>query len=81
MERITLEMTPETSLIWQSLSPEQRQKLSSRAVNALLNGELYPTGTDKLELAIELAEAGLPVDIISKLTHLLPEVFESFLKK
>jgi|JI102314A2RNA_FD_contig_21_15386903_length_466_multi_6_in_0_out_0_2 hypothetical protein len=77
----TIEVTDTAARIWEKLTPEDQQKISSRAISALLNGELYPTGTDQIDLAVDLAEAGLPSEIISKLTRLNPEIFESFIKK
>jgi len=66
---------------WQKLPVAIQQKLSSQSINALLNGELYPTGTEQLDLAIDLAQAGLPIDTISRLTRLLPEAFEAFIQE
>lgn len=81
MERIVLEMDGATAKVWRSLPAEGRKRLSTRVFGALFRGELYPTGTDQLELAIELAEDGVASDIISKLTRLEPEMFEAFLQK
>ncbi|MDO5664231.1 MAG: hypothetical protein Q4G63_03110 [Bacteroidia bacterium] len=81
MERIILEIDGATAKIWNTLPDKGKRKLSSRALSALFRGELYPTGTDQLELAIELAEEGVDAAIISKLTRLEPEMFEAFLQK
>ena len=79
---MTIEVTDEGAAnIWKKLSSKDQQKISSRAVSALLKGDLYPTGSDQLELAIDLAEAGLSPEVISKLTRLRPEIFEAFIKK
>jgi hypothetical protein len=60
---------------------EEQQNRSPKAVSSLLNEDLYPTGADQIELAIELAEAGVSAETISKLTRLSPELFEAFIKK
>ncbi|HHU25041.1 MAG TPA: hypothetical protein GXZ56_00215 [Bacteroidales bacterium] len=80
MERIVLEVDGTSAKIWNSLSDASKKKLTSRVFDAVLRGELYPTGSEQLELAIELAEEGVSNDIISKLTRLEPEMFEAFLQ-
>jgi hypothetical protein len=80
MERIVLEIDGASAKIWNSLPDEGKKKLTSRVFGALFRGELYPTGSEQLELAIELAESGVSSDIISKLTRLEPEMFEAFLQ-
>ncbi len=81
MERIILEVDGATLKIGNILPVKGQQKVFSKAISALLRGELYPTGTDQLELAIDLAEEGVSSEIISKLSRLEPEVFEAFIKK
>ena len=81
MKTLTIEVEESTAQLWQMLPQPVRQSLTAHALSALLNGHLYPTGTDQLELAIELAEAGVSPEIISKLTRLEYESFEAFLKK
>lgn len=49
-------------------------------IKAILNGSLYPTGVEQLELAIDLAESGVDPAIISQLSRLDRSVFEGFLK-
>lgn len=80
MERIVLEVDGTSAKIWNSLSDASKKKLTWRVFDAVLRGELYPTGSEQLELAIELAEEGVSNDIISKLTRLEPEMFEAFLQ-
>ena len=67
--------------LWQTLPIDTQRLLTSQALNALLNGELYPIGSIQLELAIALAEAGVAAETISKLTRLDSELFAGFLKK
>ncbi|MBI3483447.1 MAG: hypothetical protein HY015_10845 [Bacteroidetes bacterium] len=81
MQTLTIELEEPTAKLWNKLPQEAKQHLTSNAIAAILKGELYPTGTDQLELAIDLAEAGVEPEIISKLTRLSPDSFESFLKK
>lgn len=81
MERIVLEVDGASAKIWNSLPDKGRKKLTSRVFGALFRGELYPVGSEQLELAIELAEEGVSADVISKLTRLEPEVFEAFMQQ
>ncbi len=67
--------------LWENLPIESQQALASKALNALLKGTLYPTGSEQLELAIDLAEAGVDADTISTLSRLNKEVFEGFIPK
>ncbi len=67
--------------IWEALPADCRIIFAEKALNASLRGELYPSGPEQIELAITLAEQGLSEEIISKITRLNPEVFESFLIK
>jgi len=78
---VTIQMKDDAAKIWQTLPIEAQAILTAGALSALLAGELYPTGTDQLELAISLAEKGVPADMISRLTRLDKDVFESFLSK
>ncbi len=66
---------------WEDLPAKSREAITSKTLNAFLNGTLYPTGTDQIELAMELAEAGVNADTISKLTRLEKEVFIDFIKQ
>ena len=79
MKTVTIELEEPTARVWQKLPPACQKLLTSKALNAILNGEPYPTGPDQLDLAIDLAEAGADVDSISKLTGLDRSVFESFM--
>jgi hypothetical protein len=67
--------------IWDALPADCRISIAGKAVNAILRGELYPSGTEQIELAITLAERGVKEDIISKITRLKPEIFEAFIIK
>jgi hypothetical protein len=81
MKTLTIQMEDDTANLWQALPIDAQKILTSGALSALLSGELYPTGTDQLELAISLAEKGVAPETISKLTRLDRNVFESFLNK
>ncbi|HTH54475.1 MAG TPA: hypothetical protein VL728_00430 [Cyclobacteriaceae bacterium] len=81
MKTMTIELEEPSSEIWKTLPQSCQQLLTSRALDAILKGEPYPTGTDQLDLAIDLAEAGVTADTISKLTQLDPEVFSQFMPK
>lgn len=65
--------------IWESLPPDCRTSIAEKAIGAVLRGELYPSGTEQLELAISLAERAVEPHIISQITRLEQEVFASFL--
>jgi len=67
--------------IWESLPQDCRISIAEKAIGAVLKGELYPSGTEQLELAIELAERAVSPDIISRITRLEKVVFEAFLPK
>jgi hypothetical protein len=81
MKTLTIQIEDDTAKMWQTLPIEAQKILTSGALSALLSGELYPTGTDQLELAISLAEKGVASETISKLTRLDRDVFEPFLGK
>jgi hypothetical protein len=81
MKTLTIQMEDDTAKVWQLLPVEAQKILTSGALSALLSGELYPTGTDQLELAISLAEKGVPPETISRLTRLVMDVFEPFMNK
>ena len=81
MKTLTIELEEPLAALLEKLPLAARQRLTSSAIEAILNGGLYPTGTEQLELAIDLAEAGVDAGIISKLTRLAPEVFQDFAKK
>ncbi len=82
MEPIILEVNEAVARKWPS-APTLLKEEAARLVEQflLLKGEVQPTGTDKLTLAIDLAEAGFPSEVITNLTQLMPEVFEAFIKK
>ena len=65
--------------LWNQLPVVCQGLLASKILHSFLNGELYPTGTNQLDLAIELAENGSDEVVISKLTRLNKEVFQGFL--
>ena len=79
MKTVTVEMEGKLEDLWNGLPPQSQRLLTSKALSAILKGDLYPTGTEQLELAIDLAEAGVDAEIISKLTRLDKSLFESFL--
>ena len=79
MKTLTIQVEEPAAQLWQTLPSAAQKLLTTNAQTALLKGELYPTGTDQLELAIDLAEAGVKPEIISKLTRLDQEIFASFL--
>ena len=81
MKTLIIEIEESIAQTWQQLPPAAQQLLTTHALEALLKGELYPTGTDQLDLAIDLAEAGVPIDIISKLARLDKDIIEPFIKK
>jgi hypothetical protein len=81
MKTLTIQMEDDTAKVWQLLPVEAQKILTSGALSALLSGELYPTGTDQLELAISLAEKGVAPETISRLTRLVMDVFEPFMNK
>jgi len=79
MRSMTLEIEDPENAVWTSLPPAAQKLLTEKALNALLNGRMFPTGTDKLDLAIDLAEAGVDAETISKLSHLDRSIFEEFM--
>jgi hypothetical protein len=81
MSTLTIQVKDPAAQLWQTLPAEAQNLITSNALNALLCGELYPTGTDQLELAIALAEAGVAAEVISKLTRLDGDVFDPFIKR
>ena len=81
MKTLTIEVEESTAKLWQKLPATIRQSITAHALSAFLNGTLYPVGEEQLELAIELAEAGVDAEIISKLTRLDISSFSAFLKK
>ncbi|MFY8037359.1 MAG: hypothetical protein ACOVMQ_09330 [Cyclobacteriaceae bacterium] len=81
MKTLTIQMEDDGANVWQTLPPEAQKILTTGALSALMNGELYPIGTEQLELAISLAENGVAPEIIGRLTRLDKGVFESFLNK
>jgi len=79
MTKVIIEIEDLKSDIWKTLPPICQNLLTNKALNAILNGTLYPTGADQLELAIELAENGVDPEVISKVSGLHRNIFESFL--
>lgn len=80
MKTVTVELDEPSSNIWKSLPTESQKLLTGNMIKAILNGSLYPTGAEQLELAIDLAESGVDPAIISQLSRLDRSVFEGFLK-
>lgn len=80
MKTVTVELDEPSSNIWKSLPTESQKLLTGNMIKAILNGSLYPTGVEQLELAIDLAESGVDPAIISQLSRLDRSVFEGFLK-
>lgn len=80
MKTVTVELDEPSSNIWKSLPTESQKLLTGNMIKAILNGSLYPTGVEQLELAIDLAESGVDPDTISQLSRLDRSVFEGFLK-
>jgi hypothetical protein len=80
MNIFTIQVEDPASQLWQTMPAEAQRLITANALNALLRGELYPTGIDQLELAIALAETGVAPEIISKLTRLDMELFDPFIK-
>ena len=81
MKTLTIQMEDNIAQELQTLPGEAQKILTTGALAALLSGELYPTGTDQLELAIALAETGVAPKTISRLTRLDMDVFKPFLSK
>lgn len=85
MERIVLEVNSDTARRWRNANAKLREEAVNRLVEKLMlssdDTPIFPSGTEKLDLAIELAESGVPANVITKVTHLLPEVFEAFMPK
>jgi hypothetical protein len=80
MKSLTIQIEDPILSTWKSLPPECQNLLTTKALNAILQGIPYPTGSDQLELAIELAESGVDADVISQLTRLDKSVFNAFLQ-
>jgi len=76
---ITLNLEDSKSDLWNTLPPVCQNILANNALNAILGGTPYPTGTDQLELAIELAENGTNPSLITRISGLHASVFESFI--
>jgi hypothetical protein len=81
MSSLLVEFRDPNARIWQNLSPAARQLLAEKALNAILEGVPFPTGPDQLELAIDLAEAGIDAESISRLSQLDVSTFQAFMKK
>lgn len=76
---MTIEFEEPSFELWRNLPASCQQMLTSKALESILKGEPYPTGPDQLYLAIELAEAGVNAETISKLTRLDFEIFSEFM--
>lgn len=61
MKTVTIELEDSTAAMWKRLPAACQNLLTTKALTAILNGDPYPTGPDQLELAIDLAEAGVMV--------------------
>lgn len=81
MKAFTIELEEATARELEKLPNQARQLLTSKAIEHLLQGTLYPTGSEQLELAIDLAEAGVAEQTIEKLTRLHADAFLAFLQK
>jgi hypothetical protein len=81
MKAFTITLEEPTAELWLNLPPPAQQLLAERSLRAILNGRMFPSGVDKLELAIDLAEAGVDAEIISTLSHLDRSIFEGFMSK
>jgi len=81
MESLNIEIQDSQKRVWNILPEAYRTSIASKALNALLDGRIYPSGSEKIELAIDLAAAGMDAETISLLTHLEKEVFENFMTK
>lgn len=79
MNTLDLKLSEIDLPVWNQLPVVCQELLASKILHSFLNGELYPTGTDQLDLAIELAENGANEDIIAKLTRLNREVSLGFM--
>jgi len=65
--------------VWDLLPPDCRTSIAEKAVEALLQGEVYPSGAEQLELAILLAERSVDPQVISQITRLESALFSDFL--
>lgn len=81
MKSLTITIDEPNAALWFNLPPAVQKLLAEKALDALLNGRMFPSGPDKLELAIDLAEAGVDAETISKLSHLDRSIFEGFMPK
>lgn len=79
MKTITIELEDSAAALWKMLPAACQNRLTTKALTAILNGDPYPTGPDQLELAIDLAESGVDADLICKLSRLDRTVFEGFM--
>ncbi len=81
MKSMTIEIEDPQNSLWWTLPAEAQKLLTEKALNALLSGRMFPSGPDKLELAIDLAEVGVNAETISKLSQLERSMFEAFMPK
>lgn len=81
MQTLTIEIEDPKNSLWLTLPVAAQKLLTEKALNALLNGRMFPSGSDKIELAIDLAEAGVNAEAIAVLSHLDRSLFESFMTK
>ncbi|MDX2130373.1 MAG: hypothetical protein SFU91_15160 [Chloroherpetonaceae bacterium] len=79
-ETHTITLDDQLAKRWLSLPQSAQKILAEKSIKAVLEGQVFPSGIEKLELAIVLAEAGVKREEISFLTHLEAEVFEDFMK-
>lgn len=78
---MSIDIEDPKNALWLTLPPAAQKLLTEKALNALLNGRMFPSGPDKLELAIDLAEAGVNAEAITILSHLDRSMFEDFMPK
>ncbi|MEM6845388.1 MAG: hypothetical protein AAF632_24460 [Bacteroidota bacterium] len=79
MKKIAFAIGEPEASVWNQLPSSCQDLVAEKAIKAILKGELYPTGTDQLDLAITLTEKGVSPSLISQITRLEPSVFEDFL--
>ena len=78
MKSLSIELPDSTASILNNLSPSAINKLADVFFNGIMTNGLYPTGTKQLELALELLDAGVPVEIVAVVTRLDPDVVAPF---
>lgn len=78
MKKVEVTLNEDEASVWSQLPKVCQDLVAEKAVQAILNGDLYPTGTEQLELAITLAEYGVDPQLVSRITRLDTSVFEAF---